>query len=266
MYYCKDCGEFICEEYVESESLGHYVKATVKTTSGKAISNALVYVDGELAAVTNDYGKFVVDGVLCEINHTVEIKKHGFTIASAIVNTNTYNRSGEFVIKYGNFINDNAVNAKDYAYALKNDFDDTALFDYGKIAGEKSAINIAYSKQYNPMATNIYVEKSEAKPNTAIFYVDISWGNEYIIEDCGFIYGKNMDDDMLTLENVGAVNDDGYAVKQKSAPMDSNAVAFSYSSSTSEGKLSARYYIIYSNGVKSYTYYSDVNTYVLSQE
>lgn len=259
VYYCKDCGAYVYEEYVQAQSNGHYVKATVKTTAGKVIADAEVYVDGELAAITNSNGKFVVDNILCEIDHTVEIKKHGFTIAETTVNTNQSNRSGTLYIKYGNFIADGAVNGKDYAYALKNGFDDLDIMDYGKITGESMTINTKYLTQSLP-SSSIYMEASE---KTAVFYVNVSFGTEYIIEDCGYIYGKNMDDDMLTLENVGVENADGFLVKKQPTTINNNTKAIKYSSSTNEGKLSARYYIIYSNGVKTYTYYSDICTYVL---
>lgn len=262
IYSCKDCGEYMYEEYVYASSSGHYVKATVKTTAGNAIPDAEVYIDGELAAVTNSSGKFVVDNVLCEINHTVEIKKHGFTIASAAVNTNQSNRNGILSLKYGNFIADGAVNGKDYAYALKNGFDDINILDYGKIAGESVVINTKYSNQSTP-STNMYVEQSDSSVRTALFYSDVSLGNEYIIQDCGYVYGKNMDDNMLTLENVGMKNSDGYTVKKLATTINENTKSLTYSSSTSTGKLSARYYIIYTNGVKTYTYYSDICTYVL---
>ncbi|MFR5874990.1 MAG: S8 family serine peptidase [Eubacterium sp.] len=261
LYYCKDCGSYMYEEYVYAQSEGHYVKAVVKTTSGNAIPDAQVYIDGELAAVTNSSGKFVVDNILCEVNHIVEIKKHGFTIASTVVNTNQSNRSGTLSIKYGNFIADSAVNGKDYAYARKNGFEDIDIMDYGKIAGESVIINTKYSKQNTPTTTNTYVEQSPSSAKTAVFYTDVGFGNEYIITDCGYIYGKNMDDDMLTLENEGVKNAEGFAVKRWTAPINSNTKSLTYSSSTSPAKLSARFYIVYTNGVKTYTYYSDVSTF-----
>jgi hypothetical protein len=265
VYSCNDCGEQLYNEYVYATSNGHYVKATVKTTEDKAIPNAEVYIDGELSAITNDYGKFVVDEVKCEINHTVEIKKHGYTIATATVNTNKSNRNGVISIQYGNFVVDGAVNAKDYAYALKNGFDDIDLIDYGKITNDNFVINTKYSKQSTPTVTNIYAEQNPAKKNGAIFYVDVNFGSDYIVEDCGFIYGKNMEEDMLTLDNVGKANDDGYKVKLLSTPLNNNTKAFNYSSSTA-GTLTARFYITYSNGVKSYTYYSDMCNYIISSE
>lgn len=262
-YSCMDCGTYMYEEFVYAQSKGHYVKASVITTAGNAITDAEVYVDGELAAITNSSGKFVVDNILCEINHTIQIKKHGFTIASAAVNTDESNRSGSLSLKYGNFIADGAVNAKDYAYALKNGFDDIDILDYGKISGESLTINTAYSKQNTPTVSNIYVEQSETSENTAVFYTDVSFGDEYIIQECGFVYGKNMEDDMLTLEKVGIANAEGYSVKKKAMPINNNIKSLNYTSSTRPAKLSARYYIIYSNGVKTYTYYSDISTYVL---
>ncbi|MFR4107508.1 MAG: leucine-rich repeat protein, partial [Eubacterium sp.] len=109
-YYCKDCNALIYKEFIKAASNGHHVKGRVVTTEGKAIYDALVYVDGSLAAVTNHFGYFVLDNVLCEVEHTVEIKKHDKTIASTVVNTNKHNRSCTIVIKYGNFLDDNIVN------------------------------------------------------------------------------------------------------------------------------------------------------------
>ena len=265
-YYCKDCNALIYKEFIKAASNGHHVKGRVVTTEGKAIYDALVYVDGSLAAVTNHFGYFVLDNVLCEVEHTVEIKKHDKTIASTVVNTNKHNRSGTIVIKYGNFLEDNIVNGKDFALALHSGYTDTELIDLGYISGEKFDIKNGYDVQVVPNVMNSDNEPKADSDYSRTFTSQVYLGREYTVTECGFIYGKNMDSDMLTLENVGKTNSGGYVVKRNSQSMqgvyDTRFTAFfNYGSSSKTGTVSAKFYIKYTNGVKTYVSYGDASSY-----
>lgn len=265
-YYCKDCNALIYKEFIKAASNGHHVKGRVVTTEGKAIYDALVYVDGSLAAVTNHFGYFVLDNVLCEVEHTVEIKKHDKMIASTVVNTNKHNRSGTIVIKYGNFLEDNIVNGKDFALALHSGYTDTELIDLGYISGEKFNIKNGYDVQVVPNVMNSDNEPKADSDYSRTFTSQVYLGREYTVTECGFIYGKNMDSDMLTLENVGKTNSGGYVVKCNSQSMqgvyDTRFTAyFNYGSSSKTGTVSAKFYIKYTNGVKTYVSYGDASSY-----
>ena len=92
------------------------------------------------------------------------------------------------------------------------------------------------------------------------FEANVREFNEYTVVESGFIYGKNMDEDMLTLENVGKANSDGYVVKKSVNSDTSGKKVLTYGSS-SGGTVSARYYIVYTNGVFTRTYLSEVQSY-----
>lgn len=265
-YYCKDCNALIYTEFRKATSSGHNVKGRVVTTQGKAIYDALVYVDGSLAAVTNRFGYFVLDNVLCEVEHKVEIKKHDKTIASTVVNTNKHNRSGTIVIKYGDFLGDNVVNGKDFAFALHSGYSDTELIDLGYVGGEKFDIKNGYDAQVVPHVMNSDNEPKADSDYSRTFTSEVYLGREYTVTESGFIYGKNMSDDMLTVENIGKKNSDGYVVKCNSQNMqgvyDIRFTAFfKYGSSSKNGTVSARFYIKYTNGVKTYISYGDTSSY-----
>lgn len=98
------------------------------------------------------------------------------------------------------------------------------------------------------------------------FTSQVYLGREYTVTECGFIYGKNMDSDMLTLENVGETNSGGYVVKRNFQSMqgvyDTRFTAyFNYGSSSKTGTVSAKFYIKYTNGVKTYVSYGDASSY-----
>lgn len=264
-FKCVDCNETLYNEYIYSTGNGHCVKATVTTMSEKPIENAEVYVDGVLSAYTNNYGRFVVDEVKCEIAHTVEIKKNNRLIASTIVETNGSNRQGDLIIHYGDFIKDNVINAKDYAYALKHNFDDKNILDYGKITEiDNLDISQAYSKQSPPAILSVYNEPSNeaGREYRRNFLAEFNLGKDFVPLEAGFLYGKDMDDDFMFLENVGKKNSGGYELKKISGTdFTDSTYRFSYGSSAKTGKVGARFYIKYTNGVKEYIVYSKVTTY-----
>lgn len=265
-FKCVDCQEALYNEYIYSNGNGHYVKASVLTQKELPIENAKVYVDGNLSAITNKYGRFVIDEVKCEEKHLIEVKKHNILVASAYVDTNGSNRTGDLVVQYGNFVKDNVINAKDYAYALKNGIDDKEILDYGKLEVNDSAfeINQKYSTQNPPTILSVYNEPSN-EPNKEYrrsFLAEFNLGKDYIPVEAGFVYGKDMDDEFMCIENVGKKNAGGYELKKISGTeFTDSTYKFSYGSTAKTGKVGARFYIKYSNGVKEYITYSKVTTY-----
>lgn len=260
-YYCNDCNKHLYDEHINAKSNGHFVKAYVVNTKGMVISDADVYIDGKLSAKTNNSGKFIIDNVLCNIDHTVEIKKHDLTIASIVVNTNQSNRSGNVVIKYGNFIKDSAVNGKDYAYAKKNGFNDMYLMDFGKIAGEKLSINTKYQKQTFPFVSNMYVEQNDSVQYRKDFYFDVIRNSDFTVTEIGILYGKNMTPEFMVVENAGKKNSENYTLNKALGAENKATYVLTFGSSSSTGTLYARMYIKYTNGVKQYIYYSDIQSY-----
>ena len=128
LYYCSDCGE----EYVyDVTDLGSTVNLSLHNKRGIALENAEIYVDGELFGTTDSMGR--VSSRLLQGTYPLELKLHGITVFEAELNADKNTVNAEIKIQYANYVNDGAINAKDYAYALKNGFNDKELFDYGKI-------------------------------------------------------------------------------------------------------------------------------------
>ena len=132
----------------------------------------------------------MLDNVLCEVEHTVEIKKHDKTIASTVVNTNKHNRSGTIVIKYGNFLDDNIVNGKDFALALHSGYTDTELIDLGYISGEKFDIKNGYDVQVVPNVMNSDNEPKADSDYSRTFTSQVYLGREYTVTECGLSTAK----------------------------------------------------------------------------
>lgn len=259
-YLCSDCDYECYSEFKIAQSNGHYIKALVQNADLKPIQNADVYCDGVLTAKTNMYGRFVIDSVKCNTTHLIEIKVHNIVIASSYVDTNGANRFGNVVLTYGDFVNDGVVNAKDYAYAINNNYDDVDLFNFSKVDNQNQ-IDTAYLVQDLPMATTVYNEQSPDVYYRREFYAEFQLGKDFDIKEYGFIYGKNMDNDFMTLDNVGKNNVDGYSLKKYVIDPKTDYTGIAYGASDMKGKVSARFYIVYSNGVKTFNYYSDVSSY-----
>lgn len=260
-YNCVDCNETIYSSFLAARTSGHYIKASLKSTASKAIYGAEVYVNGQLSAVTNQYGKFVIDEIKCCQSYNITIKKHGFVIANTTIAPYKNNLRGDLVIKYGDFIKDGVVNGKDFGFAHLNRFEDEKLLDYGYVENESLTIDRAYTNQGHPVVNDIYNEQSDSAANKREFYAHVSFGTEYTVTECGYLYGKNLDDDFMTVENVGKKGSGGYALRQYQFEPNGNTMVMTYGSSDSKGVVSARFYIKYTNGVKNYIYYSDISSY-----
>ena len=258
VYTCTDCG-YSYKEYLSAESKGHYFSGSVNSLNNYYICGAELYIDGKLSAITNDKGQFVVHPVFCG-NHSIEIKKHGAVIDSFDVAVNRNNLKCNLVCSYGDFDSNGYVNAKDYSFALKNDFDDISILDFGK--AQHSVSLDTFDKQEFPYALKVENRQSEDNDAYRDFIAVIENYSEYTIKESGFIYGKNMSEEMLFLEKVGQTNEEGFSVKVKaSTNNESYEKLMKYGSTSKTGTLSARFYIIYTNGVEDFTYYSDVSSY-----
>lgn len=264
-YSCKDCDLFLYEEFVQNEEKGHYVKGVLKTSEAQPVANAQVYIDDKLSAVTNAHGIFVCGNVLCG-TYNVQFKKQGCTFAESQLTVNRHNVLSNNEFYYGNYINDSAVNGIDYAFARKKGISDTDIFSYGIIEGSRAPeFSVQYEVQKLPSAViteNLQNEQIEYRRD---FIADIDFTTDYSIVECGFIYGKDMNDTMLTLENVGKANENSNVVKKKVTAeyldIESTKHILNYGASAMQGTVSARFYIKYSNGVDYFVSYSNVNSY-----
>ncbi len=259
VYRCKDCG-YTYKEYISLDNKGHYLSGSIKTLSANPVKNAEIYIDGVLSAKSNPNGGFAVYPVLCG-THSVEIKLNSRTLYEFEMNPNRNNIRSDMEICFGDFDSNGYINAKDFAYALRNDFDGADILDYGRAADGSVSLE-GYEKQELPYAVKLYNEPNDDSNYKRDFIAAIENYSEFEIKESGFVYGKNMSEDMLFLENVGRINEDGYSVKKISSTDNSKyEKVLTYGSSSRDGTLSARFYIIYSNGVTDYTYYSGVTAY-----
>ena len=259
VYTCSDCGN-IYREFISNDNKGHYFSGSVTTLGADAIIGCEVYVDSKLSAITNAKGQYVVNPILCG-EHSVEIRKRGEVLDSFNINIDKTNLRCKSNLCYGDYDNNGVINAKDYALALKNGYDDADIIDYGKTKPNGFSSE-SYSVQELPFALQITNLPNDDTEGYRDFLAVIENNSEYDIKESGFIYGKNMSDDMLFLDKVGQANGEGYVVKVKSASNnDAYEKVLKYGSSTGTGTLSARFYIIYTNGVEDFTYYSEVTSY-----
>ena len=259
IYTCADC-RYEYREKITPETKGHYFSGVVKTANHNAIKGAQIFVDGVLSAKTNDKGEFVFYPLLCA-NHSVEIRLSGKTVYSFDINPDKNNIRSTVEYCLGDFDGNGYINAKDYSYSIRNGFENSDVLDYGKTA-QNSRSSETYEEQEKPFVIKLENEPNDENDYMRDFIGVIENNSEYVIKESGFIYGKNMSEDMLYLDKVGSVNSEGLTVKMRATTDNSKyEKVLSYDSRSKNGVLSARFFIIYSNGVFDYTYYSDVVSY-----
>lgn len=264
-YHCRDCGLYLYEEFVQNETKGHYVKGVLKNADAQPIKNADVYIDGNLSAVTNSNGIFVCSNVLCG-EYDVCFKKKDCTFAQSTLTLNRHNILAQNEFLYGNYVGETAINGFDYAYARKKGIPDTQLFNFGQTDADLApAFTVEYELQPLPSAVITENKQNEQVEYRRDFVADIDFTTDYFVTECGFIYGKDMSADMLTLENVGRKNENSNVVKKtvtaENPDILSSQHTLNYGASAMQGTVSARFYIKYSNGVQSYVSYSNINSY-----
>lgn len=127
------------------------------------------------------------------------------------------------------------------------------------------AFTVEYELQPLPSAVITENKQNEQVEYRRDFVADIDFTTDYFVTECGFIYGKDMSADMLTLENVGRKNENSNVVKKtvtaENPDILSSQHTLNYGASAMQGTVSARFYIKYSNGVQSYVSYSNINSY-----
>lgn len=259
-YYCKDCSAFVYEEFAKAATQGHFVKGVLNNTKKQILPNLEIYLNGQLSAVSNSYGRFVAENVKCG-DYKLEIKSHGITVADTEITVDQNNIYDQLIFRYGNYVHDGAVNLKDYQFALNNEFDDISLMDFGKITDNCIESSKTYKTQATPIVTAISNEPVNSSDPRYLFSVEVDFGTDYTVTNCGFLYGKNMDDDFMILENAGKLNPQGLQLRVQEFPVNNSIKQLTYGSA-SGGFVSAVFYIKYTNGVNHYVYYSDVSTHV----
>lgn len=262
IYNCKDCGEYMYEEYVtHSGDTGHYLSGTLCNLNGDNLEDVKVYVDGTVLAAVNKKGGFICENVPCG-QHRVEFKAHSVTVAEATAVVDKANTRADISVQYGDFDGNGYVNVKDYYLAKVKGYKDIRLINLGKLeTPQEFTINEKYVKQLLPRT---YIFKNEADTEEEYrrnFIAYIAVPKEFQITECGFIYGKNMSDAMLYLDKVGTANPENYVVKKAVIEGNSDKKSILYGSKSMKGTVSARFYMKYTNGVKDYIYYSDVSSY-----
>lgn len=261
VYRCKRCNDEK-EEIIPALGTVHYVKGTVTDPAGNVLSGISVYCDGVLSAVTNDSGVFMFDGVKCG-NHELTFKGDGCVTAASKLTVDSGNFTSAENVKMlvGDVNSDGWVNGRDYVLAERagDSWSDGNLASLPN-SNEQPPFNVNYGAQSEIGLSDFSVYPDETSDYRMNFEANVREFNEYTVLESGFIYGKNMDDDMLTPENVGKTNSEGYTVKKTENSDTSGRKVLSYGSS-SGGKISARYFIIYTNGVFTRTYLSEVQSY-----
>lgn len=262
-YHCLRCDTYT-DVVLPALDTVHYVKGTVTDKAGAALQDIQVACDGVLVARTNENGVFMFDGVKCG-RHTLTFSGGDCVPAqtSLVVSGSNVTAAENVQMLCGDLNGDGWVNARDYAlaemkgYTLSAGADKSVLNDNTQCAfaldyGVQAEIGLRYIKN----------TPDEASAYRRCFEANVRAANEYTVLACGFIYGKNMDPDMLTPAHVGEKNADGYAVKQTDYTAGSGRKILVYGASDSAGKVSARFYIRYTNGVFVRTYLSEVTEYV----
>lgn len=126
-YFCNDC----LEEFTQITDISSSVSGTLVTTDSSAISGALITVDGN-TAVTDGNGRFTVTG-LSDGTSQLSVALHGVELFTSPVTVTDGGAEVRITIRYADYVTDGVINAKDFAFALKNGFDDNDMFSFGKI-------------------------------------------------------------------------------------------------------------------------------------
>lgn len=236
----------------------HYVKATVCNMAGKGVAGAEVYFNDNLVALTNSNGEFIVANTLCG-DYSYKVVYNGLELSSGTLTVDKQNLCSGIRVAVGDYYADGIINTKDFAFASRSGYN-TNNIDMLKSFEPCVAQFSVYDTQLTPCVSNITVEKN-ANSNVCYFYAEKMFDCEFTVIECGFIFGKNMSDDYLHLDMVNAKNEQGFAVKRATSEIYNSGSNLNYGSSDGTGKVSARFYAIYTNGVDEYVYYSDVCSY-----
>ena len=134
-YRCEDCGE----EF--SVSSAHTVTLNVMTTTGEIIPDAVLTVGTREGLVTDDDGTVML-GLQSGGVYTVSVTCHDTLLFEGEMYIDGETVQASIVLRYGDFVDDGAINAKDYAYVLRQGFDEAKLFEYGTLNDGDSYITV----------------------------------------------------------------------------------------------------------------------------
>ncbi len=172
---------------------------------------------------------------------------------------NTLITKTNICVAVGDYVADGIINTKDYAEANKKGYQMDNI-DLGEKFELQEAVFQAYDVQLIPSVSSITVQR---EPNSVVcnFTAHKDFDTEFTVTECGFLFGANLPDDFLVLENVGKATGNSGVLKRHIANTESSTTVLPYGIKSATGKISARFYVKYTNGVNDYIYYSDLATY-----
>lgn len=260
---CARCGTEKTNILSPTQPEGHFVKGTVTDKAGAPLENISVSLDGTPVAVTNENGVFLFEGVSCG-DYTLTFCGDGCVPRRVPLSVSGGNTTAPaaVLLLVGDLNGDGYVNARDDVLAQRQAVSPS---DGANLSVNRVLPKVTLDRIYGVQAKIgvLYIRQS-AEENGAYrrqFEVNVRAFNEYVVVDCGFLYGKNMAETDLVPERVGATNAQGYAVKRMPAACTPGRKVLLYGSSSATGQVSARFYITYTNGVMTKTYLSEVCTY-----
>ncbi|MBQ8981913.1 MAG: leucine-rich repeat protein [Eubacterium sp.] len=258
-YRCDDCDSDF-DEYVHTTD-GHYVTGSLKTLTGTPVDGAEVYIDGAMSAVTYGDGRFVAEDIRCG-THTVEFKNDSDLFCTATLTVDKHNTCGDLAIAYGDYNGDGFVNGRDLAFAKLNGIADYKRFDFGAQISKRYVIDTPYGEQILPHGEGYRFADDTDSDYRKVFSATIVNPGAYKITSSGFLYGVRMTADDLTLENANTYNASGSLVRIAESVV-SGAVnkELHYGIKSKSSWFGVRFYITYTNGAQTHTYYSDVYRY-----
>lgn len=258
-YHCDDC-ETDYTEYVHTTD-GHYVSGNLCTLADLPIADADVYIDGVISATTGENGAFVTENIRCGA-HTLQLKKEGTILYTAELTVDKSNTRCNLKVAYGDYNRDGFINGRDLALAKLDDISDFRRFDFGEEAVNNSLVCEKYGEQELPYATGFKFSDVEGSDYRKEFFVQIKNDSEYRILSNGFLYGVRMTADDLVLEKANTYNENGSLIRVvESVDKDAESKALIYGIKSKASWFGVRFYITYTNGVETHTFYSDVFRY-----
>ena len=130
-YHCNDCDFDYCV-YELPDGEGSPLAVSAYSTSGVAVPNAEVYINGVYCGLTDGNGALRLEKVLYGA-YPVELKVGGYTIFEGNADITEGVDSLSITLRFADFNGDSVVNAKDFAIYNKLGLNGSELFDYGRI-------------------------------------------------------------------------------------------------------------------------------------
>ena len=264
---CTRCRAEETETLAPTQPEGHFVKGTVTDKAGAPLENVTVSLDGSPVAVTNGDGVFLFEGVRCG-DYTLTFRGSGCVPRSVPLTVSGGNTTAStaVLLLVGDLNGDGSVNARDDVLAQRQGTEPGAG---ANLSVNRVLPEVCLDRHYGVQApVGVLYIRQTAQEDDAVrrrFEVNVRTFNEYRVVACGFLYGKNMTAEDLVPERVGTANAQGYTVKQTVSACTAGRKVLIYGSASGTGRVSARFYITYTNGVMTKTYLSEVCTYDYDQ-